>query len=138
MSDCIFCRIVAGAIPSEKVYEDAKLLAFMDIGPVRPGHLLLIPRKHYERFTEVPDDLAADMGRMVPRLSRAVVAAAKADGFNIFQTNGACSGQAVPHVHIHIIPRHNKDGYSFRWVAGKYEAGELQAWREKIAAALKA
>jgi len=136
MSDCIFCKIVAGGIPSEKVYEDEALLAFMDIGPVQPGHLLLIPKKHYERFTELPDELAAELGRMLPALSRAVVAAAKADGFNIFETNGPCSGQAVPHVHFHIIPRHDGDGYSFRWVAGKYAPGELQAWRAKIAAAL--
>ncbi len=138
MSDCIFCKIVAGKIPSEKVYEDESLLAFMDIGPVQPGHVLLIPKKHYERFTELPEDLAAALGRKLPALSRAVVAAAKADGFNLFQTNGACSGQVVPHVHIHIIPRHEGDGYSFRWVAGKYAPGELQTWRAKIAAALKA
>ncbi len=136
MSDCIFCKIVDGKIPSEKVYEDEALLAFMDIGPVQPGHLLLIPKKHYERFTELPEELAASLGRMLPVLSRAVVAAAKADGFNLFQTNGACSGQVVPHVHIHIIPRHDGDGYSFRWVAGKYALGEAQEWRKKIASAL--
>jgi len=104
MSDCIFCKIVAGKIPSARVYEDETKIAFMDIGPVQPGHMLLIPKKHYERFTDLPDDLAADLARVLPELAGAVVKAADADGFNLFQTNGACSGQVVPHVHIHIIP----------------------------------
>ena len=132
MSDCIFCKIVADEIPSARVYEDETKIAFMDIGPVQPGHTLLIPREHYERFTDLPDDLAADLARALPRLARAVVRAADADGFNIVQTNGACSGQVVPHVHIHIIPRHNDDGYSFHWKAGTYAEGELQQWRQKI------
>ena len=132
MSDCIFCKIVAGEIPSARVYEDETKIAFMDIGPVQPGHALLIPREHYERFTDLPDELAADLARALPRLAQAVVKAADADGFNIFQTNGACSGQVVPHVHIHIIPRHNDDGYSFHWKAGSYAEGELQQWQQKI------
>ena len=65
-----------------------------------------------------------------------MVNATEADGFNVFQTNGACSGQVVPHVHIHIIPRHENDGYSFHWKAGSYSEGQLLAWQEKIAAAL--
>ena len=133
MSDCIFCKIVAGEIPSARVYEDETKLAFMDIGPVQPGHALLIPKKHYERFTDLPDDVAADLARVLPRLARAVVRAADADGFNIFQTNGACSGQVVPHVHVHVIPRRDDDGYSFHWKAGTYAEGELEQWREKIA-----
>lgn len=137
MSGCIFCKIVAGEIPSSRVYEDETKLAFMDIGPVRPGHLLLIPKQHYERLTDLPDDVAAELGGLMPRLARAVVAAARADGFNIFQTNGACSGQAVPHVHFHIIPRHDNDGYSFHWRAGAYPDGEVEAWKEKIVAALE-
>ena len=132
MSDCIFCKIVAGEIPSAKVYEDAAKLAFMDINPVQPGHVLLIPKKHYERLTDLPDETAADLASALPRLARAAVAAARADGFNIFQTNGRCSGQAVFHVHIHIIPRRNNDGYSFHWRPGQYAPGEQEAWRKKI------
>ena len=132
MSDCIFCKIVAGELPSARVYEDETKLAFMDIGPVQPGHTLLIPKKHYERFTDLPDDLAADLARVLPRLSRAVAGAADADGFNLLQMNGACAGQVVPHVHIHIIPRHEDDGYSFHWKAGAYAEGEMQEWQRKI------
>jgi histidine triad (HIT) family protein len=132
MSDCIFCKIVAGELPSARVYEDETKVAFMDIGPVRPGHTLLIPKEHYELFTDLPDELAADLARVLPRLARAVVKAANADGCNIMQMNGACAGQVVPHVHIHIIPRHDDDGYSFRWKAGSYAEGEMQSWQRKI------
>ena len=137
MSDCIFCKIVAGQIPAAKVYEDATKLAFMDIGPIQPGHVLLITKKHYVLLTDVPDEEAADLGRCLPRLGRAVVAAAKADGFNVHQTNGRCSGQAVFHVHFHVIPRKDDDGYSFRWMAGSYRPGEVEQWRQKIDEQLK-
>lgn len=136
MEDCIFCKIVAGEIPSARVYEDEGKMAFMDIGPVRPGHVLLIPKAHYERVTDLPAEVAADLFSVAPEIASAVVAAAGASGFNIFQTNGACSGQVVPHVHLHIIPRHEDDGYSFRWRAGSYADGELESWRGKIADAL--
>jgi len=137
MSDCIFCKIVAGEVPSARVYEDPDRLAFMDINPIRPGHLLLIPKRHYERLTDLPEDEAAELGRLLPRLARAVVKAANADGFNIFQTNGACAGQVVPHLHFHLIPRHENDGYTFRWRPGSYAEGELEAWRTRIADALR-
>lgn len=137
MSDCIFCKIVAGEIPCCRVYEDDSALAFMDIGPIQPGHMLLIPKAHHERVTDLPEELAAHLGSLMPRLARAVVAAADADGFNIHQTNGACSGQVVPHVHFHIIPRHNDDGYSFHWRAGEYADGVIETWQNKIIAALE-
>ena len=137
MSECIFCKIVRGEIPSAKVYEDETKLAFMDIGPIQPGHVLLIPKQHYERLTDMPGGDVADLASVLPALARAVVKAAHADGFNIHQTNGACSGQVVPHVHLHVIPRHDDDGYSFRWEAGSYAEGEMARWRDKIAAALE-
>jgi len=134
--DCIFCKIVAGKIPSARVLEDDTKLAFMDIGPVRPGHTLLIPKKHYGRLTDMPAEEAGELLSALPRLAAAVVKAARADGFNVFQTNGACAGQVVPHVHFHIIPRHEGDGYSFHWRAGKYAEGEIERWRQRIAAGL--
>jgi histidine triad (HIT) family protein len=135
--NCIFCKILAGEIPSARVYEDEWAYAFMDIGPIRPGHTLLITKEHYELVTDLPEGVAAHLGGLMPRLGRAVVRAAKADGFNIHQTNGACSGQVVPHVHFHIIPRHDDDGYSFRWKAGSYAEGELAAWGRRVAEAME-
>jgi histidine triad (HIT) family protein len=139
MSDCIFCKIVAGEIPCAKVYEDDTKLAFMDINPIQPGHVLLIPKEHFERVTDLPDAVAADLGATLPMLGRAVVSAAKADGMNIHQTNGRCSGQAVFHVHFHLIPRRNDDGYSFRWdPRGPYPEGEMEKWRARIVEAVEA
>jgi len=132
MKDCIFCKIIAGRIPSRRVYEDDLAFAFMDIGPIRPGHLLLIPKQHCERLTDLPEKLAAHLGRLMPRLARAVIAAANADGLNIHQTNGACSGQVVPHLHFHLIPRHDNDGYSFNWRPGQYAEGEIENWGKMI------
>ncbi len=134
MADCIFCKIVAGQIPSARVYEDATKLAFMDIGPIQPGHVLLIPKAHFERLTDLPAEVAADLAACLPRLARAVVAAARADGFNLMQTNGTCAGQSVAHVHFHIIPRRNDDGYRFHWQPTAYKPGEMESWRAKIAA----
>ncbi|HRU04151.1 MAG TPA: HIT family protein [Candidatus Brocadiia bacterium] len=134
--DCVFCKILAGQIPSARIFEDSTRLAFLDIGPIQPGHVLLIPKTHYERLTDMPEEEAGSLLSVLPRLARAVVAATGADGFNIHQTNGACSGQSVPHVHFHIIPRHNTDGYSFHWKPGAYKQGEIQNWQQRIQKAL--
>jgi histidine triad (HIT) family protein len=128
---------VKGEIPSSKLFEDEHALAFMDIGPVSPGHALLIPKKHYERLTDMPADQLAAVTAHLPRLARAVVAATQAEGFNLFQTNGACSGQVVPHVHFHIIPRHTNDGKGWPWRAQKYGPGEMEKMHGRIMEALR-
>jgi len=135
--DCIFCKIVAGEIPSARLYEDDECLSFLDIFPLQPGHTLLIPKAHHERVTDLPDETMAALGRVLPRLARAVVAATGAKGFNVFQTNGKVSGQEVFHVHFHVIPRREGDGLGFRWKSGAYAEGELEGWRERISAALE-
>jgi len=137
MSACVFCRIVAGEIPAARVFEDDACLAFLDIGPLQPGHTLLIPKKHYERLTDLPADEMARLGQVLPRLARAVMAATGAAGLNLYQTNGAAAGQVVPHVHFHLIPRRQDDGLGFRWQAGKYGSGEMDSWRARIAAAFQ-
>lgn len=138
MLDCIFCKIVAGQIPSCKVFENAAALAFMDINPLAPGHVLVIPKSHYERLTEMSDDACAEVGRLLPAISRAVVAATKAEGFNLYQTNGACAGQVVGHVHFHIIPRNSGDGLGYRWAPRKYGEGDMEKYRSLIANQLSA
>ena len=132
MSDCVFCRIAAGSLPATKVYEDASKLAFMDIAPIQPGHTLLIPKRHFERLTDLPEDVAADLTRFLPKLARAVAAATAADGFNVMQTNGACAGQSVFHVHFHVIPRHDGDGYRFHWQPTPYRPGQMEQWQKGI------
>ena len=135
--DCIFCKIIAGEIPSARVYEDEHCLAFMDIAPLQPGHTLVIPKDHHELMTDMPAETMAAVGRVLPRAARAVMAASGAEGFSILQSNRAVAGQVVPHVHVHIIPRRNADGLGFRWNAGQYAEGEMDDWRSRIAAALE-
>ena len=137
MSDCIFCKIIAGKIPSVKLAEDEDSLAFMDIGPIQPGHSLLIPKKHYERTVDMPGEEIGRLMTKLPALAKAIVAATGADGYNVFQMNGACAGQVVPHVHFHIIPRHNGDDIRFGWPAKKYGEGEIEILAKKIRSHIK-
>jgi len=135
-SNCIFCKIVAGDIPCHKLYEDDKVLAFLDVGPLSRGHCLVIPKAHHETLDELPDDLAAACASVLPRLSRAVKSATGVKDWNILQNNGRLSGQAVDHVHFHIIPRVADDGLGFRWPAGKLENQDAATLIKAITSAL--
>ena len=130
--NCIFCRIVAGDIPSERVYEDERCIAFLDINPIAPGHTLLIPRGHHANLLETPHDVLAALMAAAPKVARAAMAATDGEGFNFFQFNGQCSGQEVFHIHFHIIPRRTGDGLGYRWLPGTYGPGELEAMQQKI------
>lgn len=103
--DCIFCKIVEGEIPSTKVYEDETVLAFMDINPWEKGHTLVIPKKHFDPITNVPDDILQQIIVVAKKIAAAQVKGLNAIGVNIAQANGKAAGQEVPHVHFHIIPR---------------------------------
>jgi histidine triad (HIT) family protein len=136
MSDCIFCRIVAGEVPSAKVYEDENVYAFLDIGPLSWGHTLVIPKVHVERITEMSPDEVAVLMSVVPKLAKAVIEATDAEGLNVLQNNGRVSGQAVDHLHVHLIPRHAGDGLGYRWNAKEYPEGEMEGWHRKVLDAL--
>jgi len=132
MVDCVFCKIVAGDIPSTKVYEDEVCLAFMDIGPISPGHTLLVPKTHYETVMEMPPETVAHLARQIPAMAGAVKKAVGAEGINVLENNGRCSGQAVFHVHFHFIPRWPDDGLGFRWPAKEADFDVLAAQAEAI------
>jgi histidine triad (HIT) family protein len=117
----IFDRILDGEIPCHKVYEDDHVLAFLDIGPLAEGHTLLIPRERAAHLHELSDDAAAALGRVLPRLCRAVMAATGATAYNVLQNNGAAAHQAVFHVHFHIIPRFGEAGLGIRWSPGRLD-----------------
>ena len=119
--NCIFCKIVAGQIPCHKLYEDADVLAFLDIAPLSQGHCLIVPKAHYETMDQAPDGLITACSALAPRLSRAVLKATGARAWNFLQNNGQIAGQAVAHIHFHIIPRAPGDGLGFRWPAGKLD-----------------
>ena len=123
MVDCVFCKIRDGQIPSFKVYEDSKALAFMDINPLNPGHCLVITKNHAATIFDVEVlDLQAAIAA-TKKLAMALKGAVQADGINILQANGAAAFQSVPHFHFHVIPRFNNDGKGFDW---KLVAGDKQ------------
>jgi len=136
MPDCIFCRIAAGEIPANIVYEDQDFLAFLDISPVSAGHLLLIPKIHAVRLTDLPDAILARELPLAARLARAILAATGADDFNLFNTNGPASGQEVFHHHMHIIPRLVGDGLRMSIDPASYGPGEAKVLAGRIAAML--
>jgi histidine triad (HIT) family protein len=103
--DCVFCRIAGGRLPSIRIYEDSDFLAFMDISPLTEGHFLLVTREHYPTLDEMPDQLLARALPLAKKLARAAKSGLSVPGVNLLQNNGQEAGQAVPHWHLHIIPR---------------------------------
>ncbi|PSP92701.1 HIT family protein [Halobacteriales archaeon QS_4_62_28] len=108
--DCIFCQIVAGEIPGRIVYEDDYALAFLDANPLARGHTLVIPKQHYERLDDVPDDEATALYSAIHELVPAIEAAVDAPATTVAFNNGEAAGQEVPHTHAHIVPRFEGDG----------------------------
>lgn len=138
MPDTIFTRIIAGELPCHRVYEDDKVLAFLDIGPLSPGHTLVIPKEPAETLDRLSDDSAAALGRVLPRLSRAVLRATGAQDFNVLQNNGAAAHQAVGHVHFHIIPKFSDGaGLGIDWPAGSLSPEDGERLAQAIAARLQ-
>ena len=117
-SECIFCKIVAGRIPCHRLYEDDHVLSFLDVGPLSSGHSLVIPKQHWVTIDQVPAAPAAACMAVVPKLSRAIMAATGATAWNVLQNNGKAAHQAVGHVHFHIIPRIENHGLEISWPAG--------------------
>ena len=126
MADCIFCKIVAGDIPCHRIHEDDRVLSFLDIGPLSRGHSLIIPKQHHETLVTMPDDLAGACMEVVSRVGRAVAKVTGKSDWNVLQNNGAASGQEVPHVHFHVIPRSGGDGLGYRWKPTSLESDEAQ------------
>ena len=105
MPSTLFSRIIAGELPCYRIYEDAAVLAFLDIQPLAPGHTLVVPKEAVARMDALSEASAAALGRVLPRLCRALVAATGCPDYNLLQNNGATAHQAVPHLHVHIIPK---------------------------------
>lgn len=131
--DCIFCRIVKGEIPCAEVYSDARVLAFLDLNPQKPGHTLVIPKAHYPDIFTLPDELFADIFPVIQKIGKALMAATDADGLNILQNNHPAAGQSVFHTHWHLVPRHEADGLH-HWPMGQYASKDEMA---SVAAGIK-
>ena len=132
MNTCLFCKIIANEIPSQKIYEDDEVLAFLDINPVNIGHTLVVPKAHYANLYETPDEALVRMMTVVKKLSMAIKSAVGADGINIEMNNEPAAGQIIFHSHIHIVPRFSSDGFKHWRGARGYNEGEDTNVAQKI------
>lgn len=131
MDGCIFCKILKGEIPCAKVYEDDRVMAFLDIMPINKGHTLVVPKKHSANMLEDSvEDLYAII-HAVKKIAPAVIKSVDADGFNLGVNTKEAAGQVVMHTHFHIIPRFSDDGLK-HWPQKKYEDGEMDKFKESI------
>jgi histidine triad (HIT) family protein len=138
MADTVFGRIVRGEIPCHKVYEDDKVVAFLDINPLSEGHTLVVPKEAAETMDRLSDESAAALGRVLPRLCRAVVAATGVKEYNVLENNGAGAHQAIAHVHFHIIPKPNgREGLGIGWPQKGFDHAHGAALAKRMAGHLR-
>ena len=118
MSDCIFCKIANGEIPSATLYEDEDFRVILDLGPASKGHALILPKAHAANIYEISDDMAAKAMILAKKMATKMTEELKCDGFNIVQNNGEPAGQTVFHFHMHLIPRYEGDQVGITWKPG--------------------
>ncbi len=131
--DCLFCKIAAGEIPSSKVYENESILAFLDIQPVNRGHVLVIPKLHFERIADIDDEILGKIIKAGNKINKAIYKSSiKPEGLNLFLADGKAAGQEVFHTHLHLIPRFANDGFGLTFPEG-YSNPPSREELEKIA-----
>lgn len=136
MAETIFSKIISGAIPCHRVYEDERVLSFLDIAPLAPGHTLVIPKEPARTLDELSEESAAALGRVLPRICRAVKRVTGVAAYNLLQNNESLAHQAVFHVHFHIIPKPDEPrGLGLRWPTASLGADAAELAR-KLAAAV--
>ncbi len=136
MGDCIFCKIVNGGAPAALVYEDDNTLAFMDLGQVNPGHVIVAVKPHIRDIYALNDELAAAVFRTAMRIAQAVKKAMQPEGITLLQANEAVGWQTVFHFHIHVLPRHKDDGVTLTWPTKHPSKEELDLLSARVKAAL--
>lgn len=132
MSDCIFCKIANGEIPSATLYEDADFRVILDLGPASKGHALILPKQHYADIYEIPEDVAGKAFALAAKMAKKMTAALDCDGFNIVQNNKAVAGQTVFHFHMHLIPRYEGDKVGLGWKVGMLTDKDKEEILEKM------
>jgi len=132
MEQCIFCRIVSGDIPAALLVQTERVISFLDIRPVNPGHALVVPRAHVPSLLELEAEDARAAAGVIQRVAAAVCAAVGTTAFSVLQNNGAVAGQVIGHVHWHVIPRKPDDGFALGWRQLTYGEGELAALQDAI------
>ncbi len=119
MSDCIFCKLAGGEIPTATLYEDDDFRVILDAGPATKGHCLILPKEHYADLYEIPEDLLMKAAVLAKKITIKMTRAMNCDGFNIVQNNKPAAGQTVFHFHIHLIPRYTDDRQNILWKPGE-------------------
>lgn len=134
--DCIFCKIANGEIPANALYEDDLVKVIFDLSPASEGHVLILPKSHYDDVYSLDDDTAAHIFKVAVKIANAMKKSLNIDGLNIVQNNGEAAGQTVFHFHMHIIPRYTNDTVNIKWVPGKISEDEIEKFKNKIGAAI--
>ena len=129
--ECIFCKIIAEDIPSYKVYEDDKVLAFFDILPISPGHTIIVPKEHVADMENLSDDVISAMAITAKKVGKAMMDGLGVKGYSVFLDNKSAANQHVPHIHFHLVPRAEGDGLE-RWPQSGYGEGEAEHYSKKI------
>ena len=136
MEDCLFCKIVKGEIPCFKVYEDEVVMAFMDIGPIIEGHVLVIPKTHFENLFNIEEDVLKKVFIVAKRIALRMKEVLGVNGVNLHQSNGKAAGQSVMHFHVHILPRKQEDKIDlnayWKTVAPEMEKQDIAELAEKL------
>ena len=135
MENCIFCKIAAGEIPSNTIYEDDDFRVILDLGPATRGHALVLPKKHYADLFEISEDVLAGAAKVAKKVAGTMKEKLSCDGLNLVQNNGETAGQTVMHFHLHIIPRYANDGQHILWKPTSPSAEELTAIKDTIVGA---
>lgn len=125
-TNCIFCKIAAGEIPSKTLYEDEKFRVILDLGPATKGHALILPKAHFANLYEIDDEVAADAMKLAKKMATIMTEKLHCDGFNLVQNNGESAGQTVMHFHLHLIPRYTDDNQNILWKPTQPSQEELE------------
>jgi histidine triad (HIT) family protein len=131
-TNCIFCKIANGEIPSKTLYEDEDFRVILDLGPASKGHALILPKNHYANLYELPEETAGEVMKLAKRMAAQMTERLGCEGFNLVQNNGELAGQTVFHFHMHLIPRYREDGQKIGWKPQEVSQEELEETRKQI------
>ena len=131
-TNCIFCKIANGEIPSKTLYEDDKFRVILDLGPASKGHALILPKEHYADLYELPEETAGEVMKLAKKMAAQMMQRLGCEGFNVVQNNGELAGQTVFHFHMHLIPRYRDDGQKIGWKPQEATQEELETIRAQI------
>ena len=131
-TNCIFCKIANGEIPSKTLYEDDKFRVILDLGPASKGHALILPKEHNADLYELPEETAGEVMKLAKKMAAQMTQRLGCEGFNLVQNNGELAGQTVFHFHMHLIPRYRDDGQKIGWKPQEATQEELETIRAQI------